>query len=68
MKKFNLKEAKMGAETCTKDGKPIRILAFDRDSRVFPIVALIDNKRVCCYTVEGRYYVDKTSDYDIMMV
>lgn len=68
MKKFNLKMAQEGAEVCTKSGKSVRILAFDRASRLFPIVTLIENKKVCCYSREGKYYADKDSDNDLMMV
>ena len=67
MKEFNLKLAKDGARVCTKTGKIVRILAFDRTSHSFPLVALIENKKVCCYTSEGKYYVDRDSDNDLRM-
>ena len=67
MKEFNLKQAKEGAKVCTKSGKSVRILAFDRTSRSFPLVALIENKKVCCYTNEGKYYVDRDSENDLRM-
>lgn len=50
MKDFNLTSAKDGAKVCTKDGKSVRLLAFDRESASFPIVGLIENRKVCCYT------------------
>ncbi len=68
MKEFNLKLAKEGAKVCTKSGKPVRLLAFDRDSLSFPLVALIENRKVCCYTTAGKFYVDKNSDNDLEMV
>lgn len=68
MKKFNLKLAREGAKTCTKSGKSVRILAFDRNSLRFPIVALIENKRLCCYTNKGKFYIDRDSDNDLRMV
>lgn len=68
MKEFNLKLAKEGEKVCTKSGKPVRLLAFDRDSLSFPLVALIENRKVCCYTTAGKFYVDKNSDNDLEMV
>ena len=68
MKKFNLKMAREGADICTKSGKSVRILAFDRSSVHFPIVALIENRRLCCYTNAGKYYMDRDSDNDLRMV
>ena len=68
MKKFNLKMVREGADIWTKSGRKVRILAFDRDSQRFPIVALIDNKRVGCYTNSGKFYIDRDSDNDLMMV
>lgn len=68
MRRFNLKEARAGAKTCTKSGKSVRIIAFDRDSIRFPIVALIDNRKLACYTNNGKFYIDRDSDNDLMMV
>ena len=68
MKEFNLKLAKNGAKVCTKDGKSVRLLAFDRENAAFPIVGLIENRRVCCYTINGKYYIDKDSENDLKMV
>lgn len=68
MKKFNLITAKEGAKVCTKLGKSVRLIAFDRESAKFPIVGLIENKKVCCYTIDGKYYADKDSDNDLRMV
>lgn len=68
MKDFNLTSAKDGAKVCTKEGKSVRLLAFDRESASFPIVGLIENRKVCCYTIDGKYYADKDSDNDLRMV
>ena len=68
MKKFSLKSSKDGAKVCTKNGKPVRLLAFDRENATFPIVGLIENKKVCCVTIDGKYYADKDSDNDLRMV
>ena len=68
MKKFNLKAAQEGEKVCNKLGKSVRLIAFDRESKKFPIVGLIENKKVCCYTFDGKYYADKDSDNDLRML
>ena len=65
MKKFNLIKAKEGAEICTKNGLPAKILWFDRESNSFPLVVIINNKRVSCFTAEGKFFKDKDSDRDL---
>lgn len=67
MKKFNLEKAKNGEHVTTKGGIPVRILLFDRDSRMFPIVAILNNKKVYYYTEKGKFYIDKDSDLDLVM-
>jgi len=46
MKKFDNKKAREGAELVTRGGKPVKVLLFDRTSKDFPIVAIIDNREV----------------------
>ena len=67
MKRFNLKKAIDGDEVCTKSGKSAKILLFDRDSNTFPLVAIINNRNVYCYTADGTFYRDKNSDNDLVM-
>lgn len=67
MKKFSLKKAKEGAEVVTKEGKAAKILLFDRSSKDFPLVVIIENKMVYYYTNEGKFYKDKPSDKDLRM-
>jgi len=67
MERFSLKKAKAGDEVCTKSGKPAKILLFDRSSSTFPIVVIVNNKKVACYTDKGKFYSDKNSDHDIRM-
>lgn len=43
MKPFDLEKAKAGAELRTRDGRPARIICWDRQSDGFPIVALVSN-------------------------
>jgi hypothetical protein len=64
---FDIEKAKQGAEIFTRKGKPVKVLLFDRNSKKFPIVAIIDNKEVICVTSEGKYYPDKESDKDLMI-
>ena len=43
MKPFNLEEAKQGKPVVTRDGKDVRILAFDRKGTM-PIVGLVPSR------------------------
>lgn len=67
MKRFNLKQAKLGGEVVTKEGKAAKILLFDRSSKDFPLVVIIENKNVFFYTEKGRFYKDKPSINDLRM-
>lgn len=67
MKKFDIKKAKLGASVVTRSGKDAKVLLFDRDNAKFPIVAIVQNKKVSCYTAEGKWYFDKDSNEDLMM-
>lgn len=67
MKKFSLKKAKEGATVVTKDGKEAKILLFDRSSKEFPLVVIIENKHVFYYTEEGKFYKDKPSEKDLRL-
>ena len=68
MKKFSLKKAQAGDDVCTKSGNNAKILLFDRNNSVFPLVVIINNKMVYYYTNEGKFYKDKDSDFDLRMV
>ena len=73
MKPFNLQKAKAGKPVCTRDGRSVRILCFDRMSFVQPIVALIkdDEDKVetpMVYRENGCVLDDKESPKDLMMV
>jgi hypothetical protein len=67
MKRFHLEKARSGGEVCTKSGKQAKILLFDRDSKSFPLVVIINNRKVACYTAKGKFYADKNSDFDLAM-
>lgn len=71
MKPFDLEEAKQGKPVCTRDGKPARIICFDREEKTYPIVALVDKgpfEVVYTYTNEGLYNYAGLSDFDLLMV
>jgi hypothetical protein len=68
MKRFNLKKAKAGDEVITRSGKPAKILLFDRSSKTFPLVAIIENKNVLYFNEKGKFYNDKNSDNDLLML
>jgi len=67
MARFNLSKAKEGAEVCTKSGKSAKILLFDRNSKIFPLVVILNNSMVYYYTEKGKFYKDKNSDNDLIM-
>lgn len=52
MKPFNLEQAKQGKPVVTRDGRPVRILAFDRKG-CYPIIGLISrDKEEDCEALE----------------
>ena len=60
MKPFNLEAAKAGAPVCTRDGRAVRFLCFDRENDRYPIVGLIRNlsnsyEDVVCWSTKGHY-------------
>jgi hypothetical protein len=68
MSRFNIEKAKQGHLVSTKSGKNVKILLYDRSNIHFPIVAIIENKEVVCYTNEGKFYADeKESDKDLKL-
>ena len=67
MSKFDIDKAKQGLPVMTKENKEARILLLDRNNSKFPLVVIIENKDVCCYTINGKFYYDKESDKDLKM-
>lgn len=76
MKPFNLKEAKAGKPVCTRDGRRVRIICFDRCSACgYNIVALVDCynevEEVITYSYDGTMCGVAScdiNDYGLMMV
>ena len=72
MKEFNLKEVKAGKPVCTREGRPVRILCFDRNNEDYPIVALLTeyngNEAIVTYTRDGRMHEDKEEEDHLDLV
>lgn len=76
LKPFSLEEAKQGKPVCTRDGRKVRIISFDReflyDGQNYCIVALINdgphNEIVYSYTKDGLYNPGKIHERDLMML
>lgn len=70
MKPFNLEEAKAGKPVCTRNGRKVRIICFDRDWEKH-IVALVSNplgESVHSYLSNGKVDSDKQNNEDLMML
>lgn len=74
MKEFNLEEAKAGKAVCTRDGRPVRIICWDRKGDC-PIIALVEDKdcgeTIAGYKENGHVWCHCSADdmtrYDLMM-
>lgn len=70
LKPFDLEAAKAGKPVCTRDGRPARIICFDRVDE-YPILALVKNngkENVYYYRNSGKDDEDFEKDYDLMML
>ena len=73
MKEFDLEKAKAGHPVCTRDGRPVRILCFDRRSedKSRPIIALVEeepgNEVVRVYKQNGLFLDVLIDENDLMM-
>lgn len=73
MKTFNLEEAKAGKPVITRDGRPVRIICFDKISpEGYPLIALTYDKdgieRIKSYDQEGRFVKGDKNSSDLFMV
>lgn len=58
MTKINMKDKYQ-----TRDGREVRVLCVDGDSR-YPVIALIgEGKELHTFTTEGNYFTDGTESY-----
>lgn len=70
MKPFDLELAKAGHPVCTRDGRDVRILCFDRKDDLYPIVGLVSDKlgeNLRSYTPDGLYNRSGESNADLFM-
>lgn len=60
LKPFNIDEARAGKPVYTRDGRKVRIVCFDMENDVYPILALIstNNQRGVPYEIMGNYTKD----------
>lgn len=68
MKQFDIEQAKAGAQLCTRDGRSVRALCYDKLGG-FPIVALVMNtakgkteELLEFYTSNGKYFAERIAD------
>ena len=71
MKPFDLEKAKAGHPVCTRDGKDVRIICWDRKFKPYPIVTLVlgkdGNEYLESFTEEGCYYLDREENLDLFL-
>ena len=71
MKEFDYEKAKAGAPVCTRDGRPARIICWDRKDDYYPIMALVErnNKEILISTTEKGHVFDdeRCSNGDLFM-
>lgn len=71
MKKFDIELAKAGAPVCTREGRPARIVCWDRKNDEYPVIALLGDFEydIETYTVYGGKYkeFELEDDDDLMM-
>ena len=73
LKEFDLEAAKAGKPVCTRDGRKARIICFDKQKDLYPIIALAkDNEgyeTIYQYSKKGISSVcGKPTDNDLMML
>lgn len=70
MKPFDLELAKAGHPVCTRDGHKARIICFDKEDSVYPIVALIEHngrESVSVHNEMGKVLCGPDKAEDLMM-
>ena len=72
MKPFNIELATAGHPVCTRNGRKVRILCYDRDNRQLRcIVALVTEpnglEEIYTYTLKGQINNNEKSDHDLVM-
>lgn len=65
MKPFDLEAAKAGAPVITRDGRPARIICFDKIGSEWPLIVLIyngDSERLNGFTLKGTMWKSQEPD------
>lgn len=70
LKPFNLEAAEAGNPVCTRDGRKVRIICFDRDwdTNIVALVAGPLGEEVHYYWSNGKVDYDEQNDDDLMML
>lgn len=69
MKPFDLEKAKAGKPICTKNGRNVRIICFDRLGD-YPILGLVSEEHeevIYSYNLLGRVFERIATNYDLFM-
>ena len=74
LKPFDLEKAKQGAKVVTRDGRPVRIICWDKldDDDIYPIVALVKDQDGTeedteTYTLDGACVEGEKNSIDLLM-
>ena len=70
-KTFNVEEAKNGARVERRDGKPVRIICYDRVDTAYPIIALVKshNGEYCfSYDINGKLAHHEYNNEDLVII
>lgn len=70
-KQFNVEEAKNGARVERRDGKPVRIICYDRVDTAYPIIALIksyNGENCFFYDINGKLPHHEYNNEDLVII
>ena len=70
-KTFNVEEAKNGARVERRDGKPVRIICYDRVDTAYPIIALIksyNGENCFSYDINGKLAHHDYNNEDLVII
>ena len=70
-KPFNVEEAKNGARVERRDGKPVRIICYDRVDTAYPIIALIksyNGENCFFYDINGKLAHHEYNNEDLVII
>lgn len=70
-KPFNVEEAKNGARVERRDGKPVRIICYDRVDTTYPIIALIksyNGENCFFYDINGKLAHHEYNNEDLVII